>query len=209
LKQVENNKLELYYLGYRKYVNGITLLEEMINCFAGHSNFPVESLEVKNFKIMNFVHNNGIILFDAKSRKVDVSLTLSGNGEKRKISFVQNPNDPVVTIKEDYDRSKFITKYYSKGEGTTIAELHNILNYRDFIRAIVEANYHFCCELVPTNHVSIGYIQNLPLKYWQHITSTSLSCKIDNIFKGVRYFVIRNKLAPTPENFTTDFCFNI
>ena len=165
-------RLNLYFLGQRNYVNGLTLFEKMLGSFCWLTGQTVAKIEsIDYFKINNFVRSD--CLFSTKSEseysadelKSSVAmLNLSSGGRKHVCLLHQINGAQVVNHLPDYNRTQYIKHIVNVKSERQRVILKKIRSFTDLIRGIIEANHRFCLQMAKKSglqqRASWAYLRN-------------------------------------------------
>jgi hypothetical protein len=219
---MQNNtmKLSLYYLGQRNYVNGLTLLEEMLTSFCQLTGQKVTKIEkIDYFKVNKFVRNN--CLFTTKSenrfstdelKSSAAMLNLSSGGRKHICLLHQIDGSSVVKHLPDYDRGHYVGKILDGKFDKQKVFLREVSTVTDLLRGIIEANHRFCLNEAKKagleQRASWAYLKNLGLpdikQYENCWVEFELKSVVD-IYEKV--FIIRQIKLRDLEDISAELCF--
>jgi len=165
--------MDLFYLGERDYVNGLTLFEEMlksfIKCFSRKVKLP---FLVTNFKVNKFVRHNaelvyyqsGDIQFYSRLKKASARIDVETTEDSYILLLFENNDFPVKRWLSDYDRSVYIKKAFTDNVGNTTVSLINLNDTYGLLRGIIEANHRYVTEearkVGGEKSVSFAYLTN-------------------------------------------------
>lgn len=199
----------LYFLGYRDYVNAVTLFEEMLIGFSactGNSIDDVRQIDV--FRVNRFIRS-ACQLEIAQARNgmpqhAAVYLELQTRTDQAYVLYLNEINDrPVAERRPDYDRGRYVANMQTDDQGNTNAQLKNLEHSFDFLRGLVEVNYRFCVELASQRCVykGVGWGYMLRLSWLRaseirKVASLVFSMKSEFHLSN-RVFIIRNLFIHT------------
>lgn len=217
--------LDLYYLGNRDYVNGLTLFEEMLK---GYSKFPHPDIAapsmIKLFQVNRFIRNDVSIeiykskdikkhpILKAASARIDLRTLLSDFS----ILLFEKPGQSVTKQISDYDRGIYIEEAEHSKNGGSFAKLANIKNVFDLMRAIVEVNYRFVKEdsknTGKNDTPSWAYSSNF--LFYDKLEVSRISTvhyKLKNIYEayGKRFYIRTVHIEGRKGDIISDICFFI
>jgi hypothetical protein len=194
--------LDLFYLGRRDYVNGLTLFEEMLKAFMQSTGSRPE--HVHRFQIQKWVRTDAVLEChrtpelrgDRRAREASVRLDLRAGNDQFSLLLFPQPNSPIDSRLDEYDRKAYIESIREKSTGVTDTRLAKVQNMFDLVRGIVEANYQYVLREAATmgieRGVSWAYLNDFPfLTDEQARKSLNLRFDEPKIFDagGNRYYV--------------------
>lgn len=219
--QAKTLRLNLYYLGQRDYVNGLTLFEKMLSSFCELTGQRVATIEnIDYFKVNNFVRSN--CLFSMKSKRrfsadelksSAAMLNLSSGGRKHICLLHQINENPVVKRLPDYERAHYIKNILDEKSNKQRVFLKEIRSFTDFLRGLVEANHRFCVneakKIGLESRVSWAYLKNLPMpsgiKNNENYMVEFDMLPVVDIYEKI--FIIRQIKLPGLEGTPAELCF--
>ena len=161
--------LHLYFLGTRDYVNGITILEEMVSAFATEVPGPGTPNGLKMLRLNHFTRTQACLVVTTAKVKPSpecaaVCDIATEDGDVR-LLLLPYPDRPVTERREDYDRSLHIGSNESLDEQTRRVHLRaeqGMAGMFQRIRGIVEATYRAELERCRGPRPSLVYLKDFP-----------------------------------------------
>ena len=194
--------LELFYLGPRDYVNGLTLVEEML---AGYMRVSGKRPEhIKKFQINKWVRTHAHLECwetarlrgNRRVREASARIDLRTGDAAESLLLFAEASAPVTERIEEYDRKAYVASASDDNSGETIAQLANINNITDLLRGVVEVNHQYvirqAAEVGVEKGVSWAYMTGFPYLLDDSARETlSLQYGVPKMFdaKGLRYSV--------------------
>jgi hypothetical protein len=214
--------INLYFLGNRDYVNGLSIFEEMLKSYLLSCGADVSHIsKIKTFKINKFIRNNSWIELykpaeirkNPKIRKASARLDLlTDRGEVSILLFEKN--DPVKTRLKEYDRGQYLAKLSHFPDDSSIAEIINFTDIFELMRGIIEANFRFvnekAAQMEKTGSASWVYLSNFDFFEMANAPSKLTACfRLDSTYEAYqKFFIIRSlQIEKFQENIISEICF--
>jgi hypothetical protein len=211
----------LYRLGERFYVNGLSIIEELVRSYDKEISRTDIITNIKLFKFNGFVTKNSTVYYIPSGDKFNPKKTPDAMmsfdtelGSNHKFLIYQNVNEPDAIQVPDMDRSKYIENESLTDDHNDSIELKNIYDPNDFFRALIESNNRFSKRIAKNDGVESGTA-------WAHLRNfkypSLLECRdikqinykfISKRQIGDTVFLLRKfNLSGSKEIFDSEICF--
>lgn len=212
--------LDLFYLGERDYVNGLTLLEEMLAAYARLSGKRPDF--IKKFQVNKWVrtdaemqaHDSETVRRNPRLREAAVRIDLTAGGPPVTLLLFGIDDKPVDARIEEYDRAAYVAEAKDTAGGGTAARLANIGGMVDLMRGVVEVNHQYVtrtsAEIGINKGISWAYLTNFPyLGDGEARAVLEVAFDPPTVFnaRGHRYTVRRVKLPGRTTSPDAEMCF--
>ena len=214
-------QLNLYFLGSRNYVNGLTLFEEMLGLFYRLTGRTVADItSVNYFKINSFIRSDCQFTTKLESeftpdeiQSAAALLSISSGGCKHFCLLHKINGARVENHLPDYDRAKYIKQIVDVETKKQRVYLKQINSFSDLMRGIIEANHRFCLDEAKKaglkHRASWAYLKNFCLpadsNLYQNCSAEFEVMSVVDIYKKI--FIIRQLKILGLEGTPAELCF--
>lgn len=214
-------RLNVYFLGSRNYVNGLTLFEEMLSSFGRLTGRTVTDIEsIDYFKVNSFIRSDCLFTTKLESKfspdeiqSAAALLSISSGGRKHVCLLHKISGARVENHLPDYDRAKYIKQIVDVEIKKERVFLKQINSFSDLMRGIIEANHRFCLNEAKKaglkHRASWAYIKNFRLptdiNRYQNCSVEFEEMSVVDIYRKI--FIIRQLKLLGLESTPAELCF--